>query len=440
MSQSKDKLSTESYKGVRDFYPEDMFLEDYIFGIMSQTTERFGYRKYSASILEPSELYETKSSEEIVQEQTYSFKDRGDRDVTLRPEMTPTIARMVAAKQRDLTFPLRWYSIPNLFRYERPQRGRLREHWQLNVDIFGVAGIEADVEIIQIAYQLMKNFGAKDSDFIIHINSRKEIKAVLTLCNFSPEEMKEYIKLLDKTGKIDDEELEKKRQEIIGSKQDPREFLATPDDSLGKTTDPKVRESAKELGNVILRLKQLGINNVMYDQSLTRGFDYYTGTIFEVYDTSPLNKRSLFGGGRYDNLLEIFGEENIPAVGFGMGDITMQNFLETHNLLPDYTSPTQLYICTVEEERVPLAQEFAQKLREHDISVAINYSSKKIGDQIKTANKLKVPFILCIGEDEISRDEFTIKNLKTGKEQLFTHVTENSDYKQIAEHVKNSPS
>src|SRR4051812_4163166 len=169
-SDTSKSLSTEPYKGVRDFYPEDMFIENYIFDIMRKTVEQFGYMEYGASILEPTELYKAKSGDEIVNEQTYSFKDRGDRDVTLRPEMTPTVTRMVAARKKELSFPLRWYSIPNLFRYEKPQRGRLREHFQLNVDLFGVDNANAEVEVISLASSIMKNFGAKSESFSIKIN------------------------------------------------------------------------------------------------------------------------------------------------------------------------------------------------------------------------------------------------------------------------------
>ncbi|HLP44136.1 MAG TPA: ATP phosphoribosyltransferase regulatory subunit, partial [Candidatus Nanoarchaeia archaeon] len=166
------KLETTPYKGVRDFYPQEMFLEKYLFSAMRFTAENFGYVEYGASPLEPADLYRAKTGQEIVNEQTYTFIDRGDREVTLRPEMTPTVARMIAAKRRELAFPLRWYSIPNLFRYEQPQKGRLREHYQLNVDLFGVDNERADIEIISVAYQLLKNLGAEDKDFEIQVSDR----------------------------------------------------------------------------------------------------------------------------------------------------------------------------------------------------------------------------------------------------------------------------
>ena len=249
-------LDTNPYKGVRDFYPEDQKIENYIFGVWRKVAEQFGYIEYSASPLEPTELYTEKSGAEIVNEQTFTFTDRGGRSVTLRPEMTPSLARMVAARRKSLKFPLRWYSIPNLFRYERTQRGRRREHWQLNCDLLGVEGIEGDKEIVKLAYTIMKEFGARDEDFEIRVNN-------IELSNL--------------------------------------EGVAP---------------------------------NLVYDPELARGQTYYTGMVFEVFDTNKENNRSIAGGGRYDNLLELFGVEPIPAVGFAVGDVTMNDFLETHKLGP----------------------------------------------------------------------------------------------------------
>src|ERR1035437_10853571 len=197
------KLSTEPYKGVRDFYPADMAVQNFIFDTWKKTAESFGYEEYGASVLAPADMYKAKSGEEIVNEQTYTFTDRGKREVTLRPEMTPTVARMVAAKKRELVFPLRWYSIPNLFRYEQPQRGRVREHWQLNVDLFGLDGIESDVEVISLASQVMKNFGAKDEEFEIRVNYAGLLRFYLEgELKTDKSQTIPLIKLLDKRGKI----------------------------------------------------------------------------------------------------------------------------------------------------------------------------------------------------------------------------------------------
>ena len=412
-------ISTEPYKGVRDFYPEDMYIQKYIFQKMRETVESFGYIEYGASILEPSELYQAKSGEEIVNDQTYSFKDRGDRDVTLRPEMTPTVARMVTARRRDLAFPLRWYSIPNLFRYEQPQRGRVREHFQLNVDLFGSESINADLEVIKIAYQIMKNFGAKDSDFQIRINDRKIASELYKLYNLNETDSYKLSKVIDKKNKISKESFEEAVEIILKDKASEFIALLTSNEKF-LTKIGENNPNVKNLISIIENLTSSGITNVVFDQTLMRGFDYYTGTVFEIFDTNPKNKRSLFGGGRYDELLDIFGAPKMPAVGFGMGDVTTENFLETHNLLPKYKSNVKLYICKLDEKYSPEAEALADKLRKKGLCVAIDLSNKKVGDQIKTADKQKIPLVVCIGEDEVKKKEYKIKNLATSEEKIVT--------------------
>ncbi|OHA25376.1 MAG: hypothetical protein A3D52_00765 [Candidatus Taylorbacteria bacterium RIFCSPHIGHO2_02_FULL_44_36] len=379
-------MKTEPYKGVRDFYPPDMAIQNYLFGVMKKTAESFGYLEYNSSILEPSELYRGKTSEEIVNEQTYTFTDRGGRDVTLRPEMTPTVTRMIAGKRREFALPLRWYSIPNVFRYERPQRGRLREHWQLNCDVFGVAGLEAETEIISLAYRLMKNFGAADVDFEIRANSRKIIAAGLVPKDFSEEQIRDFTRKLDRGDPT------------------PADIHFEPDEEIKK---------------LLAALKENGINNIRFDQTLARGFDYYTGIVFEVFDTAPENNRALFGGGRYDNLLEIFDEEKIPAVGFGMGDVTIRDFLETHKLLPTYQSTTDIYLCNAGVNFNKL-EKIAQEIRDNGLRVAIDLSDKKVGVQIKIAVRQQIPYILCVGEEELKNGQFKLKKLANGEEKTLT--------------------
>jgi len=433
MTDKSKKISTEHYKGVRDFYPEEMYVQNYIFDIMSRVSESFGYAEYGASILEASELYEAKSGEELVNEQTYTFLDRGERSVTLRPEMTPTIARMIAAKKRELAFPLRWYSIPNLFRYERPQRGRTREHWQLNIDIFGTNNNEADVEIINIAHQIMLQFGAKEGQFSMRINSREFMEHVFNFYSLSNEERHELSKLIDRKNKVEESDFKGDLAKILSEKADlakifekfilKNDFKALPSHCLDS-------DEKRRLDAILPKLKELGITNAVLDVSVMRGFDYYTGIVFEVFDTSPKNKRSLFGGGRYDNLLNIFGMDSLPAVGFGMGDVTMRDFLDTHNLLPNTTSATDLYICIIDENGFSFANELARDLRTQEINVAIDFTNKKAGDQIKTASKLLIPFTLCIGENEVNGSSLMLKNLKTGEE------TECRNIKDVALHIK----
>jgi len=411
MTQRK-KLSTDAYKGVRDFYPEDMAVEKYIFDTMRSVAERYGYEEYTASLIEPTELYRAKTGDEIVNEQTYSFTDRGGRDVTLRPEMTPTAARMVAARHRDLSFPLRWYSIPNVFRYERPQRGRLREHWQLNVDIFGVEGVGADIEIMAIAYDVMKAFGATQDDFSIHVNSRKLLQEFLSENLEDQNATKDAMRLIDRSAK--DNKAKSDLQTLLGGKE------------LSELRPNKALEQVFE------QLAGFGIKNAIFDPGIVRGFDYYTDIVFEVFDTNPENNRSIFGGGRYDGLTDIFGVPNIAAVGFGMGDVTIRDFLEIRNLIPKYKSPAKLYICTTAPEYIDDAQKLARTLRGSGVSVAIDLSNKRIGDQVATANKKSIPFVVCLGEQERATNTVTLKELSTGTEQelpikdLTTHLGNNA--------------
>jgi histidyl-tRNA synthetase len=401
------QLSTDAYKGVRDFYPEDAAIQQYIFDTWSKTAESFGFERYDASILEPSDLYRSKGAEneEMVNEQTYTFTDRGNREVTLRPEMTPTVARMVAGKQRTLSFPLRWYSIPNLFRYERPQRGRLREHWQLNCDIFGSDHFTSDVEIITLAYQMLINFGAQPEMFEIRINNRAFMDNLYRELGITDVEVSNKItKLNDRKSKIKDDEYFAELISIVGD----RKTAISVVQALDATNDTD---------EVMQGLKALDITNVKIDRYLARGFNYYTGTIFEIFDVSGENNRSMLGGGRYDNLTEMFGSDAIAGVGFGMGDVTMRDFLETHDLMTSHiTAPTLMLIPTDEAYNLE-AQKIAQEFRyAADISVATDISTKKIGKKIGDASDKMVEYVIVIGENDVKGNIFTLKNLASSKE------------------------
>jgi len=415
---SRSKLSTESYKGVRDFYPEDQFLQRYLFEHMERVCEQYGYEEYNASILEPAELYRSKTSEEIVNEQTYTFTDRGDREVTLRPEMTPTFARMIAARQREVPLPARWYSIGNFFRYDRAQRGRLREFWQLNADIVGAINTESDAEIIAIAHDVLRSLGADEHNFEIRVSDRRVLDAVYNELGLSEDLRADVTRLLDKREKLDN--FEHALSELL-------------DPSMASGLIEKVDgiQSSAYLEELRITLEHMGIRNMIVDTKVTRGFDYYTGVVFEVFDVSEENKRSLAGGGRYDNLLSMFGGAPIPAVGFAMGDVTARDFLESHNLLPAYAPATELMICVVEPEATVHAVRLAQDLRREDVTVAVNFSGKRIGDQIRQADKMKVPFVIAIGAKERDSGRYMVKNLSTGQE-----ITLPAD--RIAEHLFSS--
>lgn len=413
-------LSTQPYKGTRDFYPEDKRLQKWIFSRWREVVESFGYEEIDAPIVEPMELYRAKTGEEIVEQQTFSFTDRGGREVTLRPEMTPTVSRMVAAQRQNLAYPTRWYSIPNIWRYERPQRGRLREHWQLNVDIFGVETIDAELELIMVAAAIMKSFGADDEMYQIKVNSRKLMDLIFTdYLELDVVQSQMMAKLFDRkdkmpedafyreAGGIFDKEQEdgiKKLEKLINAKS-----LADLPQSI---TDTKAMRAVQILFTL---LKENNINNARFDVSLMRGFDYYTDIVFEVYDTDPENQRSLFGGGRYDGLVGLFGVDNLPVAGFGMGDVTIKDFLETHGLLPELDNETDVYLIVV-GDILRQAHGVANLLRNEGVNVAVDMTGRPVDRQIKSAAKKKVRYALFVGEDELSSEQFTIKDLTTGNE------------------------
>lgn len=410
------KVSTESYKGVRDFYPADQAIQNHIFKVMREVAESYGYLEYGASVLEPLDLYRSKSSEEIVNEQIYSFEDRGGREVALRPEMTPTVARMIAAKIQELPSPIRWFSIPNLFRYEKPQRGRLREHWQLNVDIFGVADFWAEVEVISLASDVLKRYGAKTEDFQIRISSRTFLDEVFKKINIDESQRVFLYRLIDKKEKLSEDDFKDSLITLIGE-ESAKELLQSFYFGEGLLTEMRESVAAKALSQTIDALRTRGVSNVVFSPTLTRGFDYYTGVVFEVYDTNPENPRTIFGGGRYDNLVSNFTSQKIPAFGFGMGDVTTRDFLETHGLLPKIPSTTSLYVCVAPETDINEVYKLTDKMRESGINVAVDISGRKLSDQLKSLDKRNVPFVMTIGPDELKSGNLTVRNTETREEK-----------------------
>lgn len=418
-------LSTQPYKGARDFYPEDKRVQKFIFAKLRETVERFGYEEYDAPILEPLELYLAKTSEEIVNEQTYTFEDRGGRRVAIRPEMTPTVSRMVAARRQELAYPLRWYSIPNLWRYERPQRGRLREHWQLNVDIFGVAGVAAEQEIIMLADAIFKSFGAKRDMYTIKLNSRKFIDYMLReYLGLDATQAVSIARLIDRMHKIDRADFILQAEAVCLPSQ--REQGIVPRligvlDAKRITGLPQALQghpALTELEQMLELLRSVGITNAEFDVTLMRGFDYYTDLVFEIFDTNPENNRSMMGGGRYDGLVGLFGVEPVPTVGFGLGDVTLANFLESHGLLPTLPPEADVYVVVVGDASVmQRALRSISALREQGVRVAVDITGRKLDKQFTTAHRKGVQYVLVVGEQELASDQYTLKNLRTGAEE-----------------------
>lgn len=413
-------LPTQPYKGARDFYPSDKRLQKYMFGIMRSTAERFGYEEYDAPILEPIELYLAKTGEEIVNEQTYTFMDRGGRQVALRPEMTPSVSRMVAGKRQELAYPLRWYSIPNLWRYERPQRGRLREHWQLNIDIFGVDTMLAEAEVIQVADGILKAAGATHDMYTIKVNSRKLMDFIFRkYLMLDGVQTHTIAKLIDRMHKMPHEEFVAAVDAVFTPMQ--REAGAS-NKLLGllktKTIEHmpeaiRQQDAALEIYHLIHLLKQSRIPNVVFDMTIMRGFDYYTGIVFEIFDENPDNNRSMLGGGRYDGLVGLFGVEPVPTVGFGLGDVTFENFIRGHNLMPPLRPETDVYVIVI-GDTLKEAQKVVAEMREMGANVAMDVTGARPDKQIKTAVKKGIHYAMFIGERDIAEEQYEIKNLITG--------------------------
>lgn len=419
------KPSTQSYKGARDFYPEDKRLQNYIFQIWRIVCERFGYEEYTAPVLEPIDLYTAKTSDEIVSEQTYSFVDRGGRTVVMRPEMTPSVSRMVAARRQELPYPLRWYSIPDCWRYERPQRGRNRQFWQLNVDLFGIATVDGDLEIIGMADAVMKQFGADESMYQIKINSRKLINLIMSqYLQLDAVQSKKMIQLFDRKDKLTPENFAEQASEIFKSDQIDEgqrkiqrllnaKTLADLPEAIIET------QAVKEVQVLFTLLADRQISAATFDITLMRGFDYYTDIVFEVFDLDPKNNRAMFGGGRYDGLVGTFGVEPIATVGFAIGDAPIENFLSSHNLDPKLQTTTQLYVVTIGDV-LKETQNIVRTLRDKGINVAVDLTDRKPDKQIKAALKLGVPYLLFVGDEELKQQKFIVRNVETQSEDTLS--------------------
>lgn len=416
-------LSTQPYKGARDFYPEDKRLQNYLFQTFREVAEQFGYEEYDAPILENLDIYKAKSGEEIVNEQTYSFTDRGDREVVIRPEMTPSVSRMVAGKRQELSYPLRWYSIPVLWRYERPQRGRLREHWQLNVDVFGINDTSAEHELIMVAENIMKKFGASSSMYKIKVNHRGLMNFIFDdYLKLTTEQAHRIAKLIDKKNKISNEQFEAGVTETLTADQkedktDSKLFEILSAESIDSLPEEiKNSQPAEELAELLSRLDKSNISNVKFDISIMRGFDYYTGIVFEMVDTDPENPRALMGGGRYDGLVGLFGVEPIATVGFGWGDVTLTDFLTTHDLLPKPKSNTDIAVVLIGDV-YDKAQHLITELRDEGLNVAVDSTDKKIPAKIKSALKKNIRYAVFVGEEDLEQNIYNLKDLNSEHEE-----------------------
>lgn len=416
-----EKLSTQPYKGTRDFYPQEMRLRNWFFGVIREVLERSAFDEYNGPMLESLDLYAAKSGDEIANKQTYNFLDRGDRRLAIRPEMTPTVARMVAGKMNELTFPLKWFSIPNMYRYEATQRGRLREFWQLNVDIFGCDSYEADLEVIASAIHILKAYGADETMFTVRINNRRFFNDVIAAIAGTDEEgSRKVSKVIDRKNKIPRDVYERDLRELGMSDEQIARIDALYTMSVEEATDICPDSvGAQELRSLFDMLKKTNLDRYcIFDFGIIRGLDYYTGTVFEVFDNAPENNRAMFGGGRYDNLVGLFVKNaKISGVGYGMGDVTLENFLVTHKLVPE-TFGSGIKVLVTRFDDVPYEHYTAlvDTLRAAGITTSVYLGQKKFGKQIDFAVKDGYSHVVIMGGTELANGVVRIKNLATREE------------------------
>ena len=420
------KLSTQPYKGTRDFYPREMKLRNWFFGKIRSSLENACFDEYDGPMLESLDLYAAKSGEELAKEQTYNFTDRGGRNLAIRPEMTPTVARMVAAKMGELNYPLKWFCISNMYRYERPQRGRLREFWQLNVDIFGCDTFEADLDVIKSAISLLRAFGADEKMFRVHINNRRFFNdAIAAIAGTDVEGSRKVSKVVDRKNKVPREnyEADLKALGLNDAQIEKIDELYKMDVKAATALCPD-SEGARELTALFDALEKTGLlKYCMFDFGIIRGLDYYTGTVFEVFDEAPENNRAMFGGGRYDNLVGLFVKNaKISGVGYGMGDVTLENFLTTHNLVPDLDSDgTKVLVTRFDDVPLEAYNTLVDILQASGVRSALYLGNKKFGKQIDFAAKEHYSHVVIMGGNELAAGEVKIKNLSTREEFTVTH-------------------
>lgn len=420
-------LSKKPYKGCRDFFPELMRTREFLFDKMKEVSLSFAFEPYDGPLLEEVDLYLAKSGEELINDQIYSFTDRAERKVAIRPEMTPTLARMVASIHRTTAKPLKWFSIPNLMRYEKPQRGRLREHWQFNADIFGAAKYIGELEILSLITTFLKSFGADSTMFSVQLNDRAIVDSLFkNILNLDDQASYKLYKVIDKAKKVTSEALDKMSSEILNDDKKQEIFnhyLKIQNFSEAKAfiEDYKL-ENTQDFLAFAQMISQMGIDDLVnYDPTIVRGLDYYTGIVFEVFDLHPDNRRAIAGGGAYANLLQIFNEEPLAGVGFGMGDVTLRDFLETHKLLPNFTNPeNDLMVFTTEENGMKALFDISNNLRGKGLKIDTYLGAIKFNKIIKTAQAKGNSWIAIIGDREFEAQTITIKNLDNKVQETFS--------------------
>jgi histidyl-tRNA synthetase len=410
-------MQPQALPGFRDFYPADLALRDHIFRTWRQVAARYGFEEYDGPPLEALELYTAKSGEEIVG-QLYSFTDKGGREVSLRPEMTPTLARMVAARANGLKKPIRWFSIPQLFRYERQQRGRLREHFQLNCDLIGESGHLADAEIVALAIDAVRAFGLGSGDVRVRISDRRLLTALLRALEVTEAQVPVVYQVFDKIRRAPAEVSEGR---LAGAGIPPgtverllglaRARSWSDLNELGRGIDGALAEG-ELLRRTIDALGAMGFAEYIdLDLGIVRGLAYYTGTVFELFDARG-ELRAICGGGRYDNLLQSLGGVDLPALGFGMGDVVLGELLRDRGLAPETPASIDAFLAAITQEDLPEVLGLARELRDAGLRVEYALAPQAVGKQLKLADARGARVAVVVGPDDRARGEVIVKDLR----------------------------
>ena len=418
-------MSTANFQalpGFRDFYPDDFAVRAHIFRTWRRVARRYGFQEYDGPPLEPLEMYTEKSGPEIVQ-QLYNFTDKGGRAVALRPEMTPTLARMAGARAGGLRKPIKWFSVPQLFRYERQQRGRLREHFQLNLDVIGEEDVAADAELLAAAIDTLRAFGLTERDFVARVSDRRLLRALLLHAGVPEERLVVVYNVVDK--------LERDPRDTLAARL--RDEAGLEDDAIGRTFDifrhtdfeavraayggdegvaPELARMEEYLGH----LRAMGLGEyVRFDLGIIRGLAYYTGIVFELFDARG-ELRAICGGGRYDNLLKQLAGVDLPALGFGMGDVVLRELLSDRGLLAETRQTLEYYVIAVTPEQRPDVLALVHRLRDGGASVDYAFRAQGVGRQFKNASALGARRTVVLGPDEVAQGVGVVKDMESGQE------------------------
>lgn len=399
-------------KGTRDFYPEEMSLRTWLYNEIRLVSESFGYQEYEGPLLEPIELYEAKSGEELVKEQSFVFPDRGGNLITLRPELTPTLARLIAQRQQQLAFPVRWWSFGPMWRYERPQRGRSREFFQWNIDLLGVATPQADAEIVAIGASFLQQVGLTPDQVQILVNNRRLMDVELTHLGIPESNRRDAIRLIDRRGRLKIEAWKAYALEQGFSR-------AQLDGLIALLNNTELWKKSDELVDLFTTLEAMGVAEyVHFAPNIIRGLDYYTGTVFECFDTHG-KFRAIFAGGRYDNLVANVGGEILPGVGFAMGDKVLPLILEANGLLPDPSQQPQadVFVTVFDDDLLLDSLRLAAELRATGLRVTCYPAAARLNKQLKHADRISARAALILGPEEVKNNEVSVKDLENRSQE-----------------------